>query len=467
MKRVLALCGLLVALAAMARPVSAQGSISVTSIKFTNNFRTNLLFQVEAKSSAKISQIGLIVQLDGVASSSSVAPEFTPDTQVKATYTWDLGQKYLPPGVTGQYWWNIQDSSGGQLQTPKQSFRVDDNSQQWQKLSNDQLALYWSSGGSSFGQALFDKGVQSMDYLQKDTGVTVQRQIQIFVYGDRNAFFKALSPGSQEWTGGQAYPEYSIVLINIEPNNLEWGKGATTHELTHQVIHQVVKGPLGDFSLPHWMDEGLAVYYENPGQIDPQFSIPLKRAVQNDTLVTIRSLNSNFPADPTAANLAYGESWSVVDFIIRHYGKDKLAQILQQFKAGAYYDDVFTKVLGVDTDGLDNAWRQDIGAKPRQLPARAAGTATPFPTFSLSTDSTPVPTSAAPAATPTPPQAGAVATPTSLQVAVNATPATGATAVPPSGAASSPASPLTNVCGGVVGLIVFGLFGAGAWWRTR
>jgi Peptidase MA superfamily len=373
-------------------PAQAAHGISVTRSKFTNSFPQQLSFEIDAQSSLKITQIALFVAFDGQSSSSREVPDFTPDTQVQATYSWDLGRDYVPPGVTGQYWWTIQDSRGALFETTKQAFRVDDIAHQWKKISNDQLALYWYAGDNAFGQALFNRGVQAMKFLQQDTGVTVNHQIQIFIYGNRSDFFDALEPGATEWTGGRAFPEFSIVLIDVAPSNLDWGLGATTHELTHQVIHQKIKSPLGDLSMPHWMDEGLAVYYETyPGALDPQFAVPLKRAIQNDSLQQLRSLAGSFPADSTAANLSYAESYSVVDFIIRHYGRDKLAQLLQGFKTGGFYDDIFEQVLGVDTDGLENAWRVDVGAKPRVIATRAATTPTPFPTFSLSTDTTPAP----------------------------------------------------------------------------
>ncbi len=373
-------------------PVQAGNGISVSRSKFTNSFPQELLFEVDAQSNSKITQIALFVAFDGQSSSSRQIPDFTPDNKVQASYSWDLSRGYVPPGVTGQYWWTIQDNSGAMLETSKQVFRVDDIAHQWKKISNDQLALYWYSGDNSFGSALFNRGVQAMKFLQQDTGVTVDHQIQIFIYGNRSDFFNALEPGASEWTGGRAFPEYAIVLIDVTPSNLDWGLGATTHELTHQVIHQKIQSPLGDLSMPHWMDEGLAVYYETyPGALDPQFAVPLKRAIQNDSLQQLRSLSGSFPADSTAANLSYAESYSVVDFIIRHYGREKLAQLLQGFKAGGFYDDIFNQVLGVDTDGLENQWRADVGARPRVVSTRTATTPTPFPTFSLSTDVTPTP----------------------------------------------------------------------------
>lgn len=449
MKRVLLVLGLIFAYAVSVLPVSAEDVIVVVSSKFTNNFRRSLQFQLEATdSAAKIIQADLVVQMDGSSSGDRLTPSLIPDNRVQVSYDWNLLQRYLPPGATGQFWWLIEDSAGNKKQTAKQPFRVEDSKYQWKKISNASLAVYWYSGSDNFGKALFERGVEAMDYLQKDTGVAVDRQVQVWIYGTRNDFFGSLEPGAREWTGGRAFPDFSIIMINIEPSNLEWGKDAMAHELTHLVIHQKIRSPLGDLSMPHWLDEGLAMYYETvPGSLDSQFAVPLRRAIQNDALLTLRSIADRFGSDSQVANLAYAESFSVVDFIFRHYGKDKMAQLLQAFKTSGFYDDIFRKVLGVDTDGLEGEWRKDVGAKPRAMVTRAVTTPTAFPTFSLSTDSNPPPTTSAKQTT------------TRESVAQNATP------VPPAPTSesrpiASPSDPVTSLCGGVFGFIALGLFGA-------
>ena len=114
-------------------PARADSAITVSSNKFTNSFPDHFTFQLAAQSTANISQIALLVQV-GQCVSNRYIPDFTPGTQVQATYTWDLKQNYMPPGVSGQYWWVLQDSAGNKLETPKQPFRVDDPNHQWQKI---------------------------------------------------------------------------------------------------------------------------------------------------------------------------------------------------------------------------------------------------------------------------------------------------------------------------------------------
>jgi hypothetical protein len=160
------------------------------------------------------------------------------------------------------------------LTTAKEPFRVDDINHKWEKLTNEQLVLYWYNGGQNFGKALFDRAIQTSSFLARDTNVTVDQQVQIFIYATHSDMMEAVDVASPEWLGGLNLPRYGVVIVNVSPSSLEWGKGAVSHELTHQIIHQRVRSSIGETALPHWMDEGLAVYYQNqdPGTADPQFA---------------------------------------------------------------------------------------------------------------------------------------------------------------------------------------------------
>ena len=280
-----------------------------------------------------------------------------------------------------------------------------------------------------------------MDFVENYTGVTVDHLVQIFIYGNYDDFKRALDPRAVTgWEGGVTFYDYGIVLIWAEDPN--YTLVATAHELTHVIIHQKIRGPFGSLMMPTWLDEGLAMYFEDtPGTLDSIQRTALQQAIRNDALIPIRSLTGSFPT--AQVTLSYAEGWSVVDFIIRIYGKGKLAQLLQELTKSDTYDDTLRRVLGVDVDGLDAAWRQDIGAKPRVIPTRSSAAPTAFPTFGLSTDST---------STPAPRVTGATAVPTTVARVV--TPAPVPTATP-----RALSNPISQLCGGAFGLIAVGIFG--------
>ena len=165
----------------------------------------------------------------------------------------------------------------------------------------------------------------------------------------------------QEWTGGVAFTRYGTIAIGISPGNLSWGRRAISHELTHLVIHQMTLNPYSD--LPTWLDEGLAMHSEGP--LNPQFTSSLNRAIDEDNLISVQSLSSPFSAFTAESYLSYAQSYSLVEFLIREYGKDKMLELLRTFKEGSSYDGALEKVYGFDRNGLNTLWR-DYVIEPAQ-----------------------------------------------------------------------------------------------------
>ena len=125
-------------------------------------------------------------------------------------------------------------------------------------------------------------------------------------------------------------------------------------------------------TLPRWLDEGIAVYSSGEIYTRSDFDVLLKRAIKNDELLTLRTLSSPFPADPDEAVLSYAQSGAVVKFIIDTYGSEAMAELLNALGEGALYDEALVQALGVDTDGLDNAFRASLDLPP--LPNTEAST---------------------------------------------------------------------------------------------
>ena len=57
-------------------------------------------------------------------------------------------------------------------------------------------------------------------------------------------------------------------------------------------------------------------------------------------------------------------SFSVVDFMIHQYGRQKMTALLLQLRDGATADEALKAVYGFDVDGLEAAWRASVGARP-------------------------------------------------------------------------------------------------------
>lgn len=361
---VLMALGLVALSVLLAGYASAQEAIRITDQGWEANFRDHLTFTMNAESPAEIVEANLFYQVVGQIASSRNEADFTPGTSIEARFEIDQidPANYFPPGTELQYWWKIVDTAGNELKTEKETLIYLDNRYDWKTLENERLTLYWYEGDDSFGQSLFERANVALDTLETDVGIGLENPIKIFIYGSHQDLLGALRASAQEWTGGVAFTEYGVVLIGIQPRQLDWGLNAMTHEMSHLVIHQATDNPFGD--LPRWLDEGIAVYNENRDELDQDFLPLFERAVADDELMTLRTLSSPFPADPMLANLAYGQSGEVVRYIINAYGSEAMAELLQIFAEGALYDEALQQALGVDTNGLDNEFRASLDLPP-------------------------------------------------------------------------------------------------------
>jgi len=415
----------------------AQSPIVVAAQSVDMRFPRAMRFNLEATSVAPIRTLTLTVRQRGVALGSRFAVPVAPAPTVRADFEWNFQAAasggYLPPGTAGDYTWRIEDAAGNVLDTPRAEYVVTDRAHNWETRANDALSVNWYQSGADFGSAIFTRAVAAREFLARELGIENIPPLKLFIYATKEEFFTALPPFSAEWTGGRMFPAYGVILINFAPENIEWGLRATSHELSHAILHSKIRGAIGELSVPHWLDEGLAVYNEtNEHAPDEQFERVFLLAARRDTLIPLKKLEQRFPEDTNEAQLAYGQSYSAVKFMIEEYGAEKFSALLDVYERGALPDDGLRQVYGMNQDELENAWRQKIGAPPREISTARMPTVAPRPTFEVSAPLN-APT-VIPTAFPTPP-----AEPT--RVAQGEKPAPNA---------SAPALPASGLCGGVV-----------------
>lgn len=345
----------------------AEDEIAVISSDAQAQFPLAITFLLEVESANGITDIDLkyrVERLSLVPVSCRVDVDFTPGQGVSAGWTWNMLETGgLPIGAEVEYWWLIEDGAGHQIETSPNTVQFDDLRYHWNSLTSGQTTLFWYEGDQSFAQELLDAADEALVRLASDIGVYLEQPAKIYIYASSWDLQGALVY-PQEWTGGVAFTEYGIIAIGISPGNLEWGERAIAHELGHLVVHQAVFGPYGD--LPTWLDEGLAMHAE--GELRSDLQEQLDEAVANNTLFSVCSIASSFPANPYEAMLCYAQSYSVVQFLLDNYGRDNILELLAIFKEGSTYDDALLEVYGLDMDGLNDLWRGSLGLGSQPTP---------------------------------------------------------------------------------------------------
>lgn len=347
---------------------SASADITVLASEAQSQFPQSITFRLEAEAAAEIVDIDLHYRVGRsslVPTTCRVDADFTPGDTVSASWTWNMLETGgLPPGTEVEYWWVIEDADGQQTRTSSASVGFDDPRFEWSTLSDGDINVLWYDGGITFAQELVDAAHEALGRLADDIGVSLERPVKLYIYASSSDLQGALVY-PQEWTGGVAFSNYGVIAIGISPGDMGWGKRAIAHELGHMVVHQAVFGPFGD--LPTWLDEGLAMDAE-ADDLRSDLADRLDWAIANDALFSVRSIGSSFPTNADDAALCYAESYSLVQFLLDQYGRDKLLELLGVFSNGSTYDDALLEVYGFDLDELNTLWRESLGLGPQPPP---------------------------------------------------------------------------------------------------
>ncbi len=407
----------------LAVPVHAQAGITVVSDTITLAFPDSATFRAEFTGGVNITSAVLEYGVDQLTCGTVVAktfPAFTPAADVKVEWTWQMQQSgSLPPGASIWWQWQVQDASGAQFTSPKQTKLWLDSVHNWLVISGGNINLHYYDGGQAFGQALHDAAATALVRLTQDVGLGTDKPVDIYIYANTNDLKDAILY-EPAWVGGQAFPEYDIVIIGVSTDQLDWGKSTEAHELTHVLVGHLTFTCLG--FIPTWLNEGLAMYGEGGPQAAELAQFDQAKAA--DQLPSLRSLAGGFSEESDRATLSYTESFSVVNFLIQTYGRDKMTSLLTGLHNGTTTDEALQSAYGFDTDRLEDAWRLSIGAAPR------LGSSNPTPVSTATQVPTIVPVGAAPVApanpTPLPTRVQATATP----VATKQVPGPTATSVP-------------------------------------
>jgi len=396
------------------KPAKSQSEIQIAKNQAVVTLPVDLTFSISASSSSRITSVSLEYGTNSQSCVTGIArqnAEFTPGKDIRAEWVWDFktGGGSLPPGAEVWWLWEVKDESGNVVRTERKTLTVEDNRLEWHTLSNDQIKVVWSEGGTSFGKRMLKIATEAIDRLSTNAGIKPPGQIRLTVFPSQESFIDALL-FVPEWAGGRAFPEYATTAMEIEVgSDPQWENNVIPHELAHLVTGQLTFNCLGA-GMPTWLSEGISVYNEGPNtDIDLQAPI---NALENGKLPPLRNFAGGFSADSKETLLAYGYSGVIVTYMITTYGPEKLAALLEAIQSGKLINPALLSVYNFDTDGLDETWRASLGygsgtggtaatSIPTQLPTKVPTLALATPSFGKSGKTTPRPTATEAAQSPT------------------------------------------------------------------
>ncbi len=152
---------------------------------------------------------------------------------------------------------------------------------------------------------------------------------------------------------------HSIVIDCTRMSMHPFSLGNTLkHELCHLLLHQHI----GSDRLPRWLDEGVCQWTSEwiADILQDQKHSQLGRATVRGRFIPLDYLQARFPDKDTDIILAYEQSRSFVEYIIRKYGSSHLLNVLNRMHEGADVNEAFVNVFSFPLDFLETKWHQSL-----------------------------------------------------------------------------------------------------------
>ena len=357
----LAVFAALAVLAATIGPAPVVAATEFGTPSARSSYGREIVFQQPMTIDAGVRRIEILVESPGSGGPYVAPVEFDAiPGRTTLDHRMDLADGHVSPNTTFTARWRVVRGDGTSDLGPPVSVTYEDTRFDWRTVSGGIVRVHWYEGSEDFGRRALAIGEQAIEETATLLGVTESEPVDFFVYADQDAFYEALGPGSRENVGGRAIAETRTMFALVTPDAIDdaWVGIVIPHELIHLVFDTTVSNP---YHYPlHWLNEGIATYLSEGYKASDRAAV--EAAARDGTLIPLDGLVGQFPTSRDRFFLAYSESASAVDFLIRTYGGDALIALVRSYADGVSDDEAFTTALGLGVAAFDAAWRAELDA---------------------------------------------------------------------------------------------------------
>ena len=175
----------------------------------------------------------------------------------------------------------------------------------------------------------------------------------VYVYAVHYDFIKAGGLQSSKFTVGTTGGEHAEISVDAS-GSFDQPRTIIAHELTHAIIFRLLGSNIT--ALPLWFNEGLAKY--ESGGSDSTDHVMLADAASENSMLHLSELTESFPQKSTG--LAYAESESAIEHLIKTHGKSAPRKILAKLATSGSFDKAVKTVTGQSADQFADEWFDGI-----------------------------------------------------------------------------------------------------------
>ncbi|MBF0479847.1 MAG: hypothetical protein HQL26_10225 [Candidatus Omnitrophica bacterium] len=217
---------------------------------------------------------------------------------------------------------------------------------EWQQKKSEHFVVYYtlpdqdSLAGevSRMAEHYYKVLGELIGYIRYENFWTWDQRALIYIYADQKNFMQ--KTGQPAWSSGGS-ADHSYLLKNRVIVTYVQADGFIDGVLPHEITHLVMRDFWGtgkDF--PQWFDEGMAQLNETHKRDDVNRIFPKIIKIQGYIPIQVlQKMDVYRETDKNAVAIFYGQSLSMVDFMIKIYGADQFAYFCRQLRDGGSFEE--------------------------------------------------------------------------------------------------------------------------------
>lgn len=230
----------------------------------------------------------------------------------------------------------------------------------WKYIQTDHFDIYYyDDAGLNLAKFTANVSEHALAEIQEHWRYRINARVAIILYNSKNDFQQTnvISEYLPEGVGGVTELFKNRVVVPFEG---DWEK--FRHVIHHELVHAILNdkfygGSIQDiisnriqFMLPIWMNEGLAEF-ESQGGYDIETDMFIRDAVIGNYLPDLQELNGYF---------AYRGGQTFYWYVEKNYGREKIAELLNNCKSTGNLDEAFRRAFGKSLEEFNEQWKHDL-----------------------------------------------------------------------------------------------------------
>jgi len=234
----------------------------------------------------------------------------------------------------------------------------------WSVEKSTHFIVYYKNAPNDFITQLIDKAEYYYNKIADDLGFRRfdfwlwDNRAKIYIHDDARAYQAAT--GQPAWSGGCAIIKEKVI------HSFPYAKGFCESTLPHEMGHIIFREFVGfdNPAVPIWLDEGVASYQESAVYSSAYTTIA--EAIPSNRFINLEELSRMDPhliMDNASVYLFYAEAVSLVDYLVKEFGKDNFILFCQNLRDKRNFERAISYVYPFkNIQELDQSWQKYLNS---------------------------------------------------------------------------------------------------------